>query len=89
MMASYVEPTPNKGSFRFGNQLHLLKDLPTALSPGVFSGAFLGRGLGGEGEQPAQLVGRRVGGCDCLQCPLQGMGVRDILPGGRLWEEVL
>lgn len=71
-MASYVEPTPNKGSFRFGSQLHLLKDLPTTLSPGVFLAAFLGRGLGGEGEQLAQLVGRRVGGCGCLLVSTSG-----------------
>ena len=37
-MAPYAEPTTNKGSFRFGSQLHLLKDLTTALRPGGRSG---------------------------------------------------
>lgn len=74
MMASYVEPTTNKGSFRFGSQFHLLKDATTTQTKGLIPAVFWGEGVAGEGEQLAQPVGRRWA-CSCLLCLWQGMGL--------------
>lgn len=87
-MASYVEPTTNKGSFRFGSQFHLLKDATTTQTKGLIPAAFRGEGVVGEGEQLAQPVGRRVG----VQLPAGVCGREwgwDILLGGSLWEKTL
>lgn len=90
MRASYVEPSTNKGSFRFGSCLHFLKDFTATVRPGLVRAVFLGRVLDGEGEQLAPLVGRWVG----VQLPAgihgrEGGGVWNVLRGGCLWEEVL
>lgn len=89
MMASSVEPTTNKGSFRFGSQFHLLKDATTSQTKGLIPTVFWGKGVAGECEQLAQPVGRQVE----VQLPVvsvagNGTGAY-ILLGGSLWEKTL
>ena len=61
MMAPYAEPTTNKGSFRFGSQLHFLQDLTTALRPGGRSELSSWVVVWMVREQWAQWVGRQAG----------------------------
>lgn len=71
MMAPYAEPTTNKGSFRFGSQLHFLQDLTTTLRPGGRSEPSSWVGVWLVREQWAQWVGRLAGGV-CLRDVVHG-----------------
>lgn len=71
MMAPYAEPTTNKGSFRFGSQLHFLQDLTTALRPGGRSELSSWVVVWMVREQWAQWVGRQAGGV-CLPDGVHG-----------------
>lgn len=87
-MASYVEPTTNKGSLRFGSRF-LLKDATTTQTKGLIPAVSWGEGVAGEGEQLAQPVGRRVGvRLPAVSVAGNGAGT-SILRGGCLWEKSL